>query len=919
MQDTIEKFDGDASSENQQAAALKQLSQWVCWREETRDDETTKVPIDPETTDYASSTDPETWGTYDKAVTRYQEDGSLDGVGFVFSQEDSFVGVDLDGCRDPESGDIEDWAEDIISRLDSYTEVSPSGTGFHIYLTGEKPEGRNRREQSSTLSLDKSPEVEVYADKRFFTFTGEHVDETPTVVEGRPAQLTAVYDDYIQEKEESTSETSVPSEADETGLADEEVIERAKNAKNGEKFTRLWDGDTSLWDGEDALYPSQSEADQALCTMLAYWTQCNDDQIDRLFRDSGLCRDKWTNRRDYRETTIQRAIAETDEVYRPSSSNQNQSTTIPNHVVTQLAENKGQYGYWDDDSWSAVTTFVVDVDAYLYDPWDDSIKIDATVIPSSSQEEPFNVVVEPTVFNDKRAFQDAFCTRRTTIFSGSSRDLDDLRRIVGEQDAPERVRVDTVGLHDGEFVTPTGVIGGDWAVDEPTHRYESTGSPIEEKWTIDIDAHDGTYDKETVRSILNLLPQTRDTERFYPVLGYVYATPLAPYIRKFSGELPFVMIHGDTGSGKTASMGYLTRLLGLDGEPHSADATKFTHIKTMSGSNAVPVWYDEYKPSDMAERSKDEFQERLRKVTRGADENRGNADQTVTTYTLEAPVIVSGEQEVQGAAEARRAIRTKFRTSVTEAGTDTRQAFHQLSGGSYTDDSEKIYCDGHDPVEHAVAYYQFVLGLDEASIRERWQQAKQSVHEMLAQSNIADITDLERTALSMIQLGLDLYGSFSKSLGMEDPLSEEEIEEALTYVASQMGTMNRTSHVDEFLTVVTQATNAGKLGRDEHFAVVRRAQSDEELRIKLAVTHADISKYVKDHDLSGVDLLNQPTDYKSRLRDMQDSDTYVVSTSKVTQELNRCVAIDSHRAEEEIDGFDRGAFVPTAVADENEE
>jgi len=97
---------------------------------------------------FASSTDPETWASFETAL-EYTETKHADGVGFVFTDDDPIVGVDIDDCRDPETGDVDDAALDIIGRLDSYTEVSPSGTGYHVLLTGELPDGRNRRGASS--------------------------------------------------------------------------------------------------------------------------------------------------------------------------------------------------------------------------------------------------------------------------------------------------------------------------------------------------------------------------------------------------------------------------------------------------------------------------------------------------------------------------------------------------------------------------------------------------------------------------------------------------------------------------------------------------------------------------------------------------------------------------------------------------
>lgn len=97
----------------------------------------------------------------------------------------------------------------------------------------------------------------------------------------------------------------------EVSLSDEELLERARNAANGEKFERLWNGDISG-------YPSHSEADQALCNLLAFWTGGDAQQIETLFGQSGLVRKKWRHRADYRERTIRNAIQSCSAFYDPS-------------------------------------------------------------------------------------------------------------------------------------------------------------------------------------------------------------------------------------------------------------------------------------------------------------------------------------------------------------------------------------------------------------------------------------------------------------------------------------------------------------------------------------------------------------------------------------------------------------------------
>ncbi|WP_442908239.1 phage NrS-1 polymerase family protein [Halobacterium sp. KA-6] len=294
---------------------VREREQWVCWREEERDGKPTKIPVTPGAGGFASSTESDTWSDVETAL-EYTETEHADGIGFVFTDDDPIVGVDLDDCRDPETGDVDDAARDIIERLDSYTEVSPSGTGYHVLITGTLPEGRNRRGS-----------VELYDTARFFTVTGDRVERTPTRVARRQDALIAIHREYVQNIERDTTPESrqrgdadgqsATNDADDVDLEDEELLEKARNASNGEKFERLWNGNMGGYD-------SQSEADMALCCLLAFWTGGDRTQMDQLFRQSGLHREKWdevhyADGATYGEKTVERAIANTSEFYDPDT------------------------------------------------------------------------------------------------------------------------------------------------------------------------------------------------------------------------------------------------------------------------------------------------------------------------------------------------------------------------------------------------------------------------------------------------------------------------------------------------------------------------------------------------------------------------------------------------------------------------
>jgi putative DNA primase/helicase len=145
---------------------LTERPQWVCWRGEMRVDKLTKVPYTPGTERKASTTDLLTWRTFSEALEAYEAgEPPYDGIGFVFCSADPFVGIDLDDCRNSQTGEVEPWAQNIIDTFsaEGYVEASPSGTGVHIIVRGIQKEGARRGR------------VEMYGQDRYFSVTGEKI------------------------------------------------------------------------------------------------------------------------------------------------------------------------------------------------------------------------------------------------------------------------------------------------------------------------------------------------------------------------------------------------------------------------------------------------------------------------------------------------------------------------------------------------------------------------------------------------------------------------------------------------------------------------------------------------------------------------------------------------------------------------
>jgi hypothetical protein len=275
---------------------LKKLKRWVCWKLEARRDKNgvdrlDKVPYSPNTNSRASTTNPETWASFEEALATFER-GQYNGIGFVFSDADNYVFLDLDKCFG--DGNVSELAAWVLGEVVSYTEVSQSGTGLHNIVRGAKPGDACK---NTTLGF------EMYSRGRFCAMTGD-VYESRRAITACDEALERVYRRvWPNVKQKKKTPRSIhPRVANDA--ADEDVLKRARWASDGERFERLWAGD---WEAEVG---SQSEADAALCAMLMRACKGDVDQTDALFRESGLYRDKWDERHGeltYGEMTLQYA------------------------------------------------------------------------------------------------------------------------------------------------------------------------------------------------------------------------------------------------------------------------------------------------------------------------------------------------------------------------------------------------------------------------------------------------------------------------------------------------------------------------------------------------------------------------------------------------------------------------------------
>jgi len=984
-----------------QLEKLKEMSQWVCWTFEERDGDKTKPPIAPvDNTRYAKSNDSSTWGSYEDAVSYHErEDTDTEGIGFMLSQSDLVVGIDLDGCRHPETGELEPWASEIVDLADTYTEVSPSQTGLRLFAVGMLPEGRSRQKQERTIDLpewvveEKSAEIEVYDDVRYMTYTGDQLEGTPSDAEKRVAEIKQLHAEYVADKLSDGNSNGSETDYEGVDLSDSDDGNYTNEFGNSLDQIREWDDklDKLLSKIEPAVSlsghdESASEYDFSATVKLLYWRFSENDIGNILRRFRGR---KKLKRDDYVKRTIANAKKANSEQCEPPENRNIDSieniseAKVALDAILSLYENDSEreMGH-KNEIWKAVgkigpegvddyadrvadvletTATAVEYHAELDEHSRESgpIVVDSgktwyiAGVPKRKYEllnfeldvqsyleiergplqaqmkatletgESFSKAVEPKIFNRKERFDDEILGESFgTKFSIPSiigknvyvQDLLDALRIwVHNQDAPRRKGVHHMGLYDDELVIPGYSLRSDGWAENPNIVYLERELGVERRVQLPTDRDE--FDKEDISKILETFPFTRDCERLLPVVGWFYAAPLRPLILDFSesGEFNHLNITGDTGSGKTTTLSYLWRCFGMGGEPFSVDMTNFARVATFSATNSLPLWFDEYKPSDIPDYRLDPFHDNYRKATRGAFTERGNADKSTESYKLDAPVVVSGEQSIQGPAERRRTIMTQFRTETTDAGTDTARAYKDLVGKAIVEDGELNLSDEvPNPEDHALGYYRFVTGLNKAEVKEEWYAALEYAHRFLENLGVVEeMDDLEIQGLQTVVFGYNIYRKFAESVGadLSELPTEEELDKSLEFVVERIGVDGkRKSHTDRFIELFGRAAVQEYVERGRHYEIVREGTPREEMRINLPRTFDQLSKYANDHGIENQDLLNSHSDYRDRFSELADTPgSLITCVQQNTPSVSKCTGILTVKAMNDLD-FDRNVL-----------
>ena len=628
---------------------LAALRQWICWRLEPdpRGEKPRKVPYDPRTGRKASSTNPETWATLPEAM-RAQTKYLFTGVGFVFTEAGGIVGVDIDHCRN-EDGTFTEAAQAILDKYPSYTEISPSGAGLHIFYRGVMPGKGNKNSVTG---------VEMYASARYFTMTGNRLEGTPEVITDGAQALPWIHENYIARKQ--ARKRKAKKAARRVVLTDEQVLEKARAAQNAEDFTALWEG---RWQEK---FASQSEADLALCCALAFWTGRDREQMDRLFRQSALFREKWdkvhhADGATYGEETLEQAIARTENVYSPGGE-------------LGVFEANGRYMRERGENVYPLTNFVVHPLEMLVAEEEAQMTCDAATMYG----ETFRLTFMTADFASAQKFK-AVLNKRTISLSymGSDGDLEVLKTYLAGLEWQVKRGVKALGLYERD---------GRWAYVDRSRAFAAGGEEVADMVQMEKCASIETalpeYPPISAERLMELgapLLSYNEPAKTVTVLAWCAGCFIKEMLRAAGVKYPHLFLIGEAGSGKSTTLErVILPIFGRCRVVAAPQVTGFTLMKDAASSNLFPQALDEFKPSKIEKNRLAALYNHFRDSYDGHEGVRGRADQTQAAYALLAPLVVAGEESPDEPAIRERGMELLFSKRDLKDPA-ARQAFGRLS------------------------------------------------------------------------------------------------------------------------------------------------------------------------------------------------------------------------------------------------
>lgn len=604
---------------------LKARKQWVAWRlVQGRDGDAKKMPISPSTGKAAKVNDPETWSDYGTAYGAYKK-YNYSGIGYVFTKEDGYVGVNIDHCYDPESGSFTETAKAILERQPTYAEFSPSGNGIHLYFRGEKPASRCGKNDETG--------VEMCDTGRYFTVTEKPLGSAPGTIAADDGTLAWIHEEYISGKKKG----GVP-----VGMSDGELINAAGASKDGPQFMDLLKG---KWQGR---FKSQYEAAMVFCSILAFWSDKNKEQMDRIFRSSGLLSQKWDEKLNGDEMTYgEKIIGLAIDMARCTYS---QSGDDP------VYESQGKYWRASEHGSEAITNFILQPVEQVV--MEDGMQLTADLVTDKGKKLR-HTFMSSDLANQKK-FKEMLSGKTIDLsFLGTEKDLQLLKNYISALKWVTRTGVKAMGIHEhnGRLVFVSG-----------TTAVESGGVCVPD--IIQIEDHEGIESgiltcaplgKEGLMGLGKYLMSYNEPAKAVPILAWAAGCFLKEHLRLRDVKFPHLFLIGEAGSGKSTTLEQVLMPI-FSGKDITAatQVTEFTLMRQAASSNLIPQVLDEFKPSKMGKFQPSMLCNHFRDSYDGHGGLRGRADQSMVKYDLSAPLIVAGEESAGEPAIRERTVELLF-------------------------------------------------------------------------------------------------------------------------------------------------------------------------------------------------------------------------------------------------------------------
>jgi len=394
-------------------------------------------------------------------------------------------------------------------------------------------------------------------------------------------------------------------------------------------------------------------------------------------------------------------------------------------------------------------------------------------------------------------------------WTGDDKHVQGLLRMLNDADLPTQKGTTVAGLHEHEgqrlWVTPGGTYNEHGRIEDPPMMYVSTkGSTFHSA----IELSDATEDEASIaaRIVLPLLPRLNAADVILPAIGFFFAAPFAPTIRKILGHFPILFVWGSPGGGKTSTIcEVFLPLAGItEARPTSATETEFALVRAMSGSNAIPLFIDEFK-SDMGHNKVERLMRLLRRVYGGEVEERGRADQSIRSYHLAAPIVVAGESYPgEDPALRERLLPVNPNPNFLLDNPSARNAFERVLRA--------------DLAAIATSFVRFSLTVGD--VRERLVVARNGAKNLLGSIGSPDVPPRSFDALTTALFGLDVFERFCAHHGVD--VGDLDLQKMASTFCSEVLTGEgryTKDQFDSFLEALTTMTITGGLTDGKHYAL----------------------------------------------------------------------------------------------------